>query len=382
MFSSPWNANALRAYSKEVGNRGLVVGMDIFIGGTMLSKSGSQSANNVRVWFGNIRRKSSMWHEVGIAPSIYTGGCRKTDSQMREGRGVLLQRFLFLLLEDFAKASHLGLAMGSTPVFPRIISYVTDQKQERSTFGLKGAGGFADCTPCFMPFRVRLPRKPQRDEIEEPLDFTGLCVEEAEQAAVRLKAVMKDDVFLRQTTRETANRRDVTQTLSSQIIVSRAKQSPPKSEEGKTERMNAIAFLDNTSYNHLPSALAAVAGLGSAPHRLFDSVAFDILHACNLGILRQLPDDAVAVFETLEAYIGVPKATAVRIANQRMLDVPKSARIGRNTPFRTSSSEKQAGMSGMLRKKIGAFLWCCVMGIPRETSPDNDQLLQAMLCGD
>lgn len=133
------------------------------------------------------------------------------------------------------------------------------------------------------------------------------------------------------------------------------------------------------SAQEYPPAIAAFKGMGTSPFHLYRSIGYDRLHVLDLDPFRQLPDLAFKVFSTSDAYKGYSKAELVQLANQRFWDLPRSCRLGKLTPFRLSSNEKQAGMSGLLRREITPFLWYCLMGLAVHTNPDEDPLLQAAL---
>lgn len=69
-FSCPVNSNAMQEYEKHNQLGGIVMGIDLYSDGTTLAKSGSQSANTVRVRFVNVEGIENEWHDVGIAPTI------------------------------------------------------------------------------------------------------------------------------------------------------------------------------------------------------------------------------------------------------------------------------------------------------------------------
>lgn len=48
LYYAPWNSNAMREYQREI-IEGHLIAIDIYSDGATLSKSGSQSANSLRV---------------------------------------------------------------------------------------------------------------------------------------------------------------------------------------------------------------------------------------------------------------------------------------------------------------------------------------------
>lgn len=160
-FSAPWNANAMRDYQKLLKFGGHLVGIDLFSDGATLSKSGSQSANSVRVRFINISGISEVWHEIGTAPSIDCGDERRSETDKRGERMFLFQRYLFIALKDLVAASAHGVVFQGAMLFPRIVMIFADQKQERVLFRLKSADSYADCTLCTTNSQLPVKRKSQ-----------------------------------------------------------------------------------------------------------------------------------------------------------------------------------------------------------------------------
>jgi len=95
-----------------------------------------------------------------------------------------------------------------------------------------------------------------------------------------------------------------------------------------------------------------------------------------------IADDAYKAFESLPTYDGWPKCDIVSIANQRILDAPQGAQLSRFQPFRKHAGEKNAGVTGQVRREVSPFLRGTVMGIPYNTAPDNDEMTQLLLLVD
>ncbi|KAI0556533.1 hypothetical protein FGB62_640g00 [Gracilaria domingensis] len=139
VFSAPWDSNAMMRYHLQHRDQrnARVVLIDLYCDGTTLSKSGSQSANTMRVRFSNIRGRSTEWHEIGIAPCIDTHGKECSKVELKRERLHLFQRFLFIALRDVIRASSVGVPFERGLLFPRVGMIVADQPQERAFFALK-----------------------------------------------------------------------------------------------------------------------------------------------------------------------------------------------------------------------------------------------------
>ena len=72
-------------------------------------------------------------------------------------------------------------------------------------------------------------------------------------------------------------------------------------------------------------ALAAFPGLGSHPFYFYQSIAFDILHVMDHGVLRIIPDNMHKIFTRQEYSALGDKSTLIRTANQRLVDLPVGA---------------------------------------------------------
>ncbi|KAI0562618.1 hypothetical protein FGB62_57g06 [Gracilaria domingensis] len=147
--------------------------------------------------------------------------------------------------------------------------------------------------------------------------------------------------------------------------------APPFGNELETARN----YLQMTSALEFPPASAGICGLGSRAYRLYNCIVFYILYVVELGIIRTITDDCHEAFGTLHQYNPIPKTQLIRIANQRMLDVPDSARLGRVLRFRINENEKQTGMSGRIRRISLPFYWYAVMGLALDSVPDQDPVL-------
>eukprot|EP00171_Calliarthron_tuberculosum_P022899 IDg22899t1 len=118
------------------------------------------------------------------------------------------------------------------------------------------------------------------------------------------------------------------------------------------------------------------------PFKLYQCVGLDKLHDINLGVMQTLPDFAFALF-SIEGYNkGLHSGREiVRTANSRFRNFKHITGVHLK-PFRASSEEKHASMTGKIRRDIAPFLWVALLGLQPLTNPDLDLLLQIALALD
>ncbi|KAI0560295.1 hypothetical protein FGB62_117g110 [Gracilaria domingensis] len=400
VFSAPWDSVAYEEYHTELCQRTQnsieIVYIEKYFDGHILSASCSQSASNLRVRFCNIIGESQNLYDVVIAPWVHSGAHQPGDAQLRIEQAILLQRFHFALYKDLAKVSHIGTLVDIVMVYPRLLTHVEDQKQERQTLALKSAGSTNDCTPSLKPFRYQTKKhtKPSAKEAatsleelplgtqEEPAEgthnisnsshrFAESTGTEAEDPAEELKR----DVNKMHLYGVKAESRDVTKTVSAQLLVS----GHTVTQTFFKSSLEAKRFLQGTSFSNYPPATPAFAGLGSPPYRLYRCVAFDKLHVVEHGIMGQLCEHAHKCFLGAPEYAGIPRSKLLSTANRRMMDLPKAAKVPRKPPFPLHEGQRQSGVTGLTRRLQTPFLWVCVMALSRSTEPDEEPLLQACL---
>ena len=173
-FSAPWNSGAMEDYHKTVSSDSKILMIDLYSDGTTLSSSGTQSANNMRVRFANLKGRTDVWHEVGIVPTpkFDNLGKRPSNDAVKREKVQLWHRFTFLVLKEALLKSHVVTILDGVTVFPRLGMNVTDQVQERPTCGLKGHDSFCDCTHCIMSSRLK-KRKLASDSQQKQLQKEG-----------------------------------------------------------------------------------------------------------------------------------------------------------------------------------------------------------------
>ncbi|KAI0560730.1 hypothetical protein FGB62_102g013 [Gracilaria domingensis] len=394
VFSSPWDSEALKQYEEALGDPDCsVVLVDLYSDSTTLSSSGTQSATNVRVRFSNIEGASADWHEVGIVPVIDTSSLTISVAKIRKEKHELWHRFMFLLLEDITRASHVGIDIEGKKVYPRLGIQVADQVQERPSCGLKGHDSFFDCSHCLMPSRLKKVPKEHissaRNGNNDSDNRSAASLASATTASSNDQEQKSTEGSLRSlrkinTGTEIYSYRDVYRTTMAQIEVAKSRRWKPVREvqqniASKPNLEPEILYLDSVSALQYPSALASFSGSSSFPYRLYASIGFDALHVLEHGVTRHVTDDAFKIFEHAVEYSGLSKSVAASIANQRILDLPPSSHLRKFLAFRKNSEEKHPGETGKMRRELNAYRWYAIMGLSPSTTPDKDRFLQLLL---
>lgn len=81
------------------------------------------------------------------------------------------------------------------------------------------------------------------------------------------------------------------------------------------------------SFSELPPQLAAFHGLGTEPFLQYKSMAFDTLHAIDLGILRVFPYFCFQHFDVRTNFTTIPTTQCVAIANYLLRNIPKAVQL-------------------------------------------------------
>ena len=147
-YTSATDSNAMKMYTESNSTNAKILGVDIYCDGKILSSSGTQSANTVRIRFSNIRARSNKWHDVGIAPILLDEDQVLTRTQREKERLQFFQRFLYVAFRDLMDASASGIFYKGELLLPPIMNVVADQPQERLFYCLKGSQSFRDCSLC------------------------------------------------------------------------------------------------------------------------------------------------------------------------------------------------------------------------------------------
>lgn len=235
----------------------------------------------------------------------------------------------------------------------RINSVVADQKQEQAFVSLNNAGSFMDCSNCVMPYRETVNVDNEyTDEISEGMHAT---------TAVQ--------VYQIQTLHTPAASRNLVETVKQQLLVERHIDPHFETVLPQTVLRRYKIYLQKVSTLQFIPALSAMYGFGTAPFQLYDSIRFHRLQAFDLGAERDLPEMAFNLLRTLSYNKEInTKSALVRLANDRFRELSVLSGVYLS-PFRSSSNEIHACMTGTLRSKIASFLWIVLLGLQPDTAP-------------
>ena len=309
VFSVPWNSQHMGDYACDVGEKGRVVLVDVYSDGTTLSNSGTQSVNNMRVRFSNIRGITSQWFEVGIVPTLNLDDLKVSGAAARREKNELWQRFTFMAFKTCIEKSHAGVVVGGIKLFPKFGAIVTDQVQERPTCRLKGHDSFFDRTHCLFPTRTRKASATAGNAESSSRERT-----KPDSATSQRSSVSTDD-------RHDAIVSGVTNNLTSNVangevhlwdVQRSAMRHPKRGVWWAIRRQVAVAEhrirkkstssswvrikeyrmdLEGVSALDFPPALAAFAGARTFTYMFFGCVAYDKLHVNEHGVFKQIADE-------------------------------------------------------------------------------------------
>ena len=219
--------------------------------------------------------------------------------------------------------------------------------------GLKNVGSFRDCTLCNIMTKV-------------PID-KSLSEQAAKQGQLDPGVVGKSEFDLDPTASQpslrVAGSRDPAAIIEAALVVAKSPNVnfPHKDNWNKRQKMlsksQASAYLASMSANNYPPAIAAFPGMYSGPARLYKSVAFNVLHAMDLGTLRIIPERTCELFARSEYSAHGRKAALLRTVKQRFLELPYGAKVTRRAIFLSNGTEVLAGMTGKVRRDSLPFLW-------------------------
>lgn len=183
------------------------------------------------------------WVTVAYVPVVKTLKEPGGKERSRQRRAAVLQRVLYLVLRSTIVAGNEGVTVQdprtgrSVVAFPRVLSYICDQPEERAVLCLKGGSCARPCSLC------------------------DVNVKEA-GSSVALEAKQRD------------------------VLVSLDRQYEAAECRRQSRRKQQRAALEavDSSNGYVP-ALACMPGLSTAPHLLYRMIGFDTLHVSLLPVL-------------------------------------------------------------------------------------------------
>jgi len=217
----------------------------------------------------NIETGEAEWFTVAYIPVIQTPKEASAAKRGKQRRCGVLQRVMYMAFRTTIQASHAGvqidgIAAGKVLAFLRILAYICDQPEERAVLCLKAGSCDHPCSGC----------------------------------AVAAADMVSADAF-------EAEDRNVINTLDDHLELA------AHSRYGR-EGPRRLVLEARHSINSAVPALAAMAGLGTAPHLLYQMVGFDILHVC-FGIY--FPPGCAFSLICFCVFLGTQLCFAVRLGH-------------------------------------------------------------------
>lgn len=189
----------------------------------------------VRVRLVNVENGDKEWMTIAYVPAVETEKGSGCANRSRLRRTCVLQKVLYVALRVLIAASHIGVPFRSDSgqellAFPRVLRYLFDQPEERADLCLKAGQCSHPCSTCIVP-------------LAELASVTALHAKE----------------------------RDILNTLHPQLEAASHSQQ-------RRERQRRLFLEKRDSVHCQAPALAAMAGLGTAPFVLYKISGFDVLH--------------------------------------------------------------------------------------------------------
>lgn len=126
-------------------------------------------------------------------------------------------------------------------------------------------------------------------------------------------------------------------------------------------------------------AFGCLQGICSPPFRLYTLPTIDLLHSFDLGPSKQFCDDAFLVLRRAQYTITSKCYSLIRMANQRVADLPSDTGCHGMRPFKIMDSDRQASYTGKERRLLCPILCNVTMGLSTAVKPDEDPLFKAAL---
>lgn len=117
----------MEEYQSFLPENGLIAIVNHYCDSHILSSTGTQKSNNMRLRFSSIRGRHNQWEEVGILPSVQTFRERKSDNAIKPEKLLLLHRLNYLVFKELIKATYVGIKISDKFLYPRICINVFDQ---------------------------------------------------------------------------------------------------------------------------------------------------------------------------------------------------------------------------------------------------------------
>jgi len=236
------------------GPRSFVLAFFLYSDGATLSNSCACMAHTLRLRLDCLDPdQPPVWLNISAIPQVFPGLGAGAATQAKTSRREVLQRALFVSLRDVFEFSRDGVEidldegkdvddadnLGVWRAYMRLVCYRADSQEQRSVACLRGVGSLYFCSLCL----VRLQES---------------CVEAAFEAV------------------------DFVDTVSVQLMARDLAASDVRGSTAEQERL-----CDGHSCNPLAPALACVAGLGTPPYFLYQTIGFDTFHVRYGGVVTE-----------------------------------------------------------------------------------------------
>lgn len=186
------------------------------------------------------------------------------------------QRFIFLAMKSLMKASYSGIIINCFTLFPMIGVCVTDQPQERVFMCLKGADSFADCIECIMGFKYNEDRNEANCEQKSiGIIISGINSDGDKSLTYDPSEICASD---QPDSDAIVVERNIGLTVIFMLPVARATREKNNSSDPtwKSRLRSWNEYLERTSANAFPPALACFDGMVSRTHHLYRSIGLQV----------------------------------------------------------------------------------------------------------
>lgn len=373
----------------------------LYVDGTQVAENGATEAIVFRVRLDNLPKAKQVWRTVGFLVRNKDGTkCNERSSEKRQ----VVQRLLFHIIRPICLNPYIH-----ENVCSRIATIVVDQPQERDLLSLLRSNTFRNCSVCRNMFGPCVERTTSGAEfVSMHSNYTSTQNENNDQPGTSNNFEISSQIPFSspspavQTLADEASfnctPRSVEDTVSAQLELAVLKHvildghsaqwplyrsvinSINCSKDDVTSYMYVLRkVLRHECAREFPPALACLPLFGSPPFRLYRSIAYDVLHVMDLGIIRSFADKVHIRMSQYDYRARLSKSHLITVANKRIINLPSLARINRYAPFKMTLHEKQAPFTGAHWRNLVPFFWYSLLGLNQTVHPDNDQLFIAAL---
>lgn len=198
-------------------------------------------------------------------------------------------------------SSFSGLAVHGDLFYPRIGLLIVDQPEERAIMCLKRRDSFMDCSLCTLPSRLHTANNQSAND--SSLFSPSIIFTSEDDLPGVVNSSSSTSNITDQVSEHVHPPLDVPASIQHQLNVARQNIS----NQLPSSALSASRwFLLSHSAHDIPPALVCFAGLGPAPHHIYNMITFDRVHVLDLGLTRHLCDITNTVIQKTPCclYIG------------------------------------------------------------------------------